>query len=361
MMMDAQQSDSGLKTFVDQIALARENQQTLTIQGGGTKQFYGEQPNTAPIHCLDTRAYSGIVDYEPSELVVTARCGTLLSDLQAQLAQNNQMLGFEPPHFGQGATLGGCIAAGLSGPRRASSGSARDFVLGADLLDSSGQLLHFGGKVMKNVAGYDVSRLLVGSMGILGVITQVSLKVLPMPLASETRVVSLDHAQALVLMNQWATKPLPISATVWRDQQLVVRLEGSEPALAAARKVIGGDAMADAPAFWHSLKEQTLPFFKTAQALWRLSLPSMTPAIDIPGEQWIEWGGSQRWLSSDAPSAGIRELVQGLGGSATVFRGVIEGERFHPMSTGVLALNRSLKQQFDPHAMFNPQRLTKVF
>ncbi len=360
-MIDALQSDSGLKTFVDQIAQARANQQSLSIQGGGTKHFYGEQSDGAPLQCLDTRAYAGVLDYEPSELVITARCGTRLSELQTILAKNNQMLGFEPPHFGQGATLGGCIAAGLSGPRRASSGSARDFVLGADLLDGSGQLLHFGGKVMKNVAGYDVSRLLVGSMGILGVITQVSLKVLPMPLVSETRMVSLDQVQALALMNQWATKPLPISATVWHDQQLAVRLEGSEPALAAARKIIGGDVMSDAPVFWHELKEQSLAFFKSAQPLWRLSLPSTTPAIKIPGEQWIEWGGSQRWLSSDAPSAIIRELVQGLGGSAIVFRGSVDGERFHPMSTGVLALNRSLKHQFDPHAIFNPQRLTKVF
>ena len=335
----------------------------LRLRGGGTKDWYGQQCDGA---VLDTRAYAGIIDYEPTELVITARCGTPLAEIEAALAARKQMLAFEPPHFGPGATVGGVVASALSGPRRASAGALRDFVLGAVLMDGHGERLAFGGQVMKNVAGYDVSRLLAGSMGTLGLILEVSLKVLPLPLREATLRLACAEIAALRLLNEWAGQPLPISASCWHDGVLSVRLSGAEAAVSAALQSLGGELLApdDAAAFWLSLREQTHAFFAGAGSLWRLSLPPHASAVILKGRQLVEWGGAQRWLKldGDADAAGgqrIRQAVAALGGHATLFRG---GDKavgvFHPLAPAVEKIHQRLRQAFDPAGIFNPHRMT---
>jgi len=329
----------------------------LRPRGGGSKDFYGNQPRG---EVLDTRCHEGIVGYEPTELVVTARCGTPLAELEAELARQGQMLAFEPPRFAPQATLGGCVAAGLSGPRRAAAGAVRDFVLGVRILDGTGRDLSFGGQVMKNVAGYDVSRLLAGSLGTLGVILEVSLKVLPRPAAERTLRLAMDEARALDSTNRWAGLPLPVSATAWTGGVLSVRLSGAETAVNAAAARIGGDALApaQAAAFWEGVREQSEAFFDDAVPLWRLSLPSSAPAVPLPGRQMLEWGGALRWWKTGAAAAQVRDAAQRAGGSATLFRG---GDRaggvFHPLSPALAKLHRGLKAAFDPSGILSPGRL----
>ncbi len=345
----------------EQIREAAGRGAALRIRGGGTKDFYGNAPRGEP---LDTRVCAGIVSYEPTELVITARCGTLLSDLNEVLFRQGQFLPFEPPSFGAGATLGGCVAAGLSGPRRASAGAVRDFVLGAKILDGRGQVLAFGGQVMKNVAGYDVSRLLAGSLGTLGVILEVSLKVLPRPPAELTLKFGLPQAKALESLNRWAGRPLPVSASAWRDGELSVRLSGAESALRAAAEKLGGEhaAPAEAARFWEGIREQADPFFAGEAPLWRLSLPSSAPPADLPGEQLLEWGGSLRWLRSGAEAAILRAAAARAGGHATLFRAAekLQGV-FAPLSPLLARLHRELKQAFDPAGILNPGRLYPEF
>lgn len=328
----------------------------LQLRGGGTKDWYGQVPRGA---VLDTRPYCGIVDYDPSELVITARCGTPLTEIESALAEQNQMLAFEPPHFGAGATIGGMVAAGLSGPRRASAGAVRDFMLGAVLLDGRGDVLHFGGQVMKNVAGYDVSRLLAGALGTLGLLLEVSVKVLPKPFAESSRRLAMNQAEALVQLNRWGGQPLPISASVWSDGQLTIRLSGARAAVAAAEQKIGGEPVADADTFWRDLREQDHAFFADAHhALWRLSLPSVAPPITLPGAQMIEWGGAQRWLQTNAASTEIRAAASAVGGHAALHVGDDRAVGvFHPLPTALAAIHQRLKASFDPAGIFNPGRL----
>ncbi|MFM9433361.1 glycolate oxidase FAD binding subunit [Janthinobacterium sp. CG_23.3] len=330
----------------------------LRLRGGGTKDWYGQAPAG---ELLDTRAYAGIVDYEPTELVITARCGTPLAEIEAALAEKRQMLAFEPPHFGPGATIGGVVASALSGPRRASAGAVRDFMLGAVLMDGKGEVLTFGGQVMKNVAGYDVSRLLAGSLGTLGLILQVSLKVLPLPLCVASLRFEADEIAALRMLNEWAGRPLPISASCWHDGALSVRLSGADAAVAAARRELGGEELADAAAFWASLREQTHAFFADAGPLWRLSLPPAASAIILKGEHLVEWGGAQRWLKAGgdaATAAGIRGSVAAAGGHAVLFRGGDKGVGvFHPLAPAVAGIHQRLKLAFDPAGVFNPGRM----
>ena len=352
-----------MEQFRQQILAASAAGKPLRLRGGGTKDWYGQQFDG---EVLDTRAYAGIIDYEPTELVITARCGTPLAEIEAALAARNQMLAFEPPHFGPGATVGGVVACALSGPRRASAGAVRDFVLGAVLMDGHGERLAFGGQVMKNVAGYDVSRLLAGSLGTLGLILEVSLKVLPLPLREATLRLDCAEIAALRLLNEWAGKPLPISASCWHDGVLSVRLSGAEAAVSAALQSLGGAVLApdDAAAFWQSLREQTHAFFAGAGSLWRLSLPPHASAMILKGRQLIEWGGAQRWLKLDgdadaAGSARIRQAVAAAGGHATLFRG---GDKavgvFHPLAPAVATIHQRLRQAFDPAGIFNPHRMT---
>ena len=307
------------KAFSERIRAAAAGKRPLRLRGGGTKDFYGNEPRG---ELLDTRAYAGVVAYEPTELVITARCGTLLGEMHEILDKNNQMLAFEPPGFGPGATLGGCVAAGLSGPRRASAGALRDFVLGSKILDGRGELLVFGGQVMKNVAGYDVSRLLAGSLGTLGLILEVSLKVLPRPPAELTLKLEMPESKALESMNRWAGQPLPVSASAWHDGELGVRLSGAESGIRAAADRIGGEKIApdQAEQFWTGIREQADPFFASEEPLWRLSLPSHAPRIELPGAQLIEWGGALRWFRTNADAAKVRAAAARAGGHATLFR-----------------------------------------
>ena len=344
---------AALTDLVERVQAARAARAPLVIRAGGTKDFYG---NDSPGERLDPRGYAGIVAHEPTELVITARCGTPLAELESVLGAAGQMLPFEPPHFGPGATVGGCVAAGLAGPRRASAGGVRDYVLGVKLLAGTGEVLAFGGTVMKNVAGYDVARLAAGSLGILGVITEVSLKVLPKPVAEATLRLDLDEASALRRMNEWAAQPLPVSATAWRDGALHVRLSGARAAVAEAQATIGGTAL-DGAAFWQGLREQADAFFAGAQPLWRLALPSTAPALGLPGAQLVEWGGAQRWLRSDAPAVEIRARAAALGGHATLFRGGDRRDVFTPLPAPVAAIHRRLKAEFDPAGIFNRGRM----
>ncbi|WP_296946043.1 glycolate oxidase subunit GlcE [uncultured Massilia sp.] len=345
--------------FRERILAAAQERRPLRIRGGGTKDWYGQQVDG---EVLDTRAHAGIVDYEPTELVVTARCGTPLAQVEAELARCGQMLAFEPPHFGAGATFGGAIAAGLSGPRRTGAGALRDFVLGAQLLDGKGDVLNFGGRVMKNVAGYDVARLLAGSLGTLGLLLEISVKVLPRAVAEATLRFELDEADALRKLNEWAGRPLPLSASCWHDGVLALRLSGARAAVEDARRLLGGETMPDCAAFWDDLREQRHAFFLGDAPLWRLALPSTAgPLAAHLGPRLVEWGGAQRWLRApgDAEHAArIRAAATACGGHATLFRG---GDKavgvFQPLAPAIARIHARLRAGFDPAGIFNPGRM----
>ena len=329
----------------------------LRLRGAGTKDFYGEQLEGI---VLDLSRYQGIVHYEPSELVLTARCGTPLSQIEAALAAQGQFLAFEPPRFGADPTLGGSIAAGLSGPGRTYLGAARDFVLGAHLLNGQGETLRFGGEVMKNVAGFDVARLLCGSLGILGVITQVSLKVLPLPRAQVTLRLEWTLAEALQQFNRLGGEPLPLTAAAWHAGAAWLRLAGAAPAVEAACARIGGERVDESPArsFWSALRDLTLPFF-AHEPLWRVSVPSTAPALALEGPVLIDWGGALRWYAGLPASAAVRAQASAAGGTAALFRGAASAgaPRFQPLPDVNLTLHRRLKERFDPKGIFNRSRL----
>jgi glycolate oxidase FAD binding subunit len=363
-----------MQNIVDQLAdtiraAAGKNAQ-IRIRSGGTKDFYGSRAATSANPdggILDATAYAGIVDYEPTELVVTARAGTRLVDLETELSKHGQMLAFEPPRFGAGATLGGCVAAGLSGPRRASAGAVRDFVLGVRMLDGKGADLGFGGQVMKNVAGYDISRLMTGSMGTLGLMLEVSLKVLPLPAMELTLCLPMSEREAIEKMNLWAGKSLPISATCFHDGELTLRLSGAEPAVRAARTMLGGEEIMRGITFWESVREQTHAFFQPGKLLWRLSIKSTTPPLSLQGKQLIEWGGALRWLvidtdvdaDTEALHIAVRQAAQKAGGHATLFRsyGSPAAAVFHPLTPAMMNISQRLKEKFDPMRIFNPGRM----
>ncbi len=337
----------------DRVRAATAARTALRIRAGGSKDFYG---NACDGELLDPRALTGIVAYEPTELVITARCGTSLAELETALDEAGQMLPFEPPHFGPSATVGGCVAAGLAGRRRAAAGGVRDYVRGCTVLTGRGEELTFGGTVMKNVAGYDVARLAGGSLGILGLITEVSLKVLPKPVTESTLRLELDEAAALKRMNEWAGQPLPVSATAWRDGALHVRLSGARAAVSEAQAKVGGETV-DGNGLWPSLREQTDAYFAGTTPLWRISLPSIAPALELAGPQLIECSGAQRWLRSDAPATEIRARAAACGGHATLFRGGERRDVFAPLAGPIAAIHRRLKAEFDPAGIFNRGRM----
>jgi glycolate oxidase FAD binding subunit len=346
-----------VQEFQDRIRAAAAGRKALRLRGGGTKDFYG---NELRGDILDTRGYAGIVAYEPTELVVTARCGTSLLELEKTLDDHAQCLPFEPPQFGAGATVGGCVAAGLSGPRRAAAGALRDFVLGVKLLDGRGQALAFGGQVMKNVAGYDVSRLVAGSLGTLGLIAEVSLKLAPRPQAEATVRLEATQERALELVNRWAGQPLAISATAWHDGELSVRLSGSEPAVRAGTAKIGGSAAQES--LWLTIREQSHRFFSGPEPLWRLALPSSAPPVDLAGRQLVEWNGALRWLKSVEKPSTVREAARRLRGYATLFRAADKSAGcFAPLEPVIARFHRDLKAAFDPHGVFNPGRMYSEF
>ncbi len=326
----------------------------LVIRAGGSKGWYGEDIEG---EVLDVSAHRGIVSYEPGELVLTARCGTPLAEIEALLDQHGQMLGFEPPRFGATSTLGGTLACGLSGPRRPYAGSARDFVLGVEILDGTGQHLKFGGQVIKNVAGYDVSRLLVGALGTLGVLLTASLKVLPRPQAEQTLQFECGEAQAIQRMNEWAGRPLPLSAAAWLSGVLTVRLSGAESSVKAAHGKLGGEVHANGEDFWRGLRDHGAAFFRDDTPLWRLSLPATTPPLAKAGRQFISWGGAERWLKSAAPAVEVRALAAAHGGHATLYSGDKSAGVFHPLPAALMKYQQRLKQQFDPRNILNPGKM----
>jgi glycolate oxidase FAD binding subunit len=371
--MDAM--DNTLREVVERIraAAAAGHAAPLRIRGGGTKDFYGEAPRG---EVLDTTGLRGIASYEPSELVVTVRAGTPLAELEAVLADKGQCLPFEPPHFGApgAATVGGMVAAGLSGPARASVGAVRDYVLGATLVNGRGDLLTFGGQVMKNVAGYDVARVLAGSLGTLGLIAEVSLKVLPVAPAEATLAFDCSQADALRLLNEWGGRPLPLNASCWCERDgagvLTLRLRGAAAAVEAACAHLGGERQDDTAAarWWQSLRDQQAPWFSTAQspdALWRVSVPQTAPVLAWPGAgtPLVEWHGAQRWYRAPAAqAAAVRAAAHAAGGHATLFR-LAPGQdaggtaRFDAMSPPVARIHQALVREFDPHGLFDRTRL----
>ena len=345
----------------------------LRIRGGGTKDFYGGDFHggaAGEAEVLDMAGWTGIVAYEPRELVLTVRAGTPLAQVEAALAAERQMLPFEPPHFSTdrglppdalaagGATIGGIVASGLSGPRRPYAGAVRDFVLGTRVVNGKGEALAFGGRVIKNVAGYDVSRLMAGALGTLGVLTEISFKVLPLPAAETTLAFALSQADAIDAANRWAGQPLPLSACAWSEGTLRVRLSGAPPAVDAAKAKLGGDEDAAGARFWADLREQRLPFFAGDLPLWRLSVPQ-TAAPLVPGHpQLVDWGGGVRWLRGPLDPFTVRSTVERVGGHATLFRG---GDKsagvFHPLPPALMKIHRRLKAAFDPAGILNPGRL----
>lgn len=350
-------ADALVQQFADTIRAAADAKRPLCIRGGGSKAFYG---NTTSGDDLNVTAWRGIVSYEPTELVITARAGTPLIDIEAAMRDKGQMLGFEPPHFAGSATLGGCVAAGLSGPRRAYAGSVRDFVLGVRMLDGRGTDLHFGGQVMKNVAGYDVSRLVTGSLGTLGVILEVSLKALPLPPAELTLCCEQSRTEAIALMNAWAGQPLPVTGTCHVEKRLYVRLAGAASAVKAAAKKIGGEEVTNAAEFWRNVRDHHDVFFSGDAPVWRLSLSSTAAEPDVPGPQLVEWGGALRWLKSDADALSIRKAAHKAGGHATLFRrGNVNVGAFHPLPEAMMQLHRRIKQAMDPAGILNPGRMYK--
>ena len=352
--------DAALEKLSERVRDAGRSSLALRLRGGGTKDFYGQALEG---EVLDTRGYAGIVSYEPSELVITARCGTKLAEVEAAMRERGQQLAFEPPRYaqsGSAATVGGAVAAGLSGPGRQSAGALRDFVLGTRVMDGRGEVLAFGGRVMKNVAGYDVSRLMAGSLGTLGIILEVSLKALPLPVAETTLRLELPEGRAIEQVNRWGGRPLPISASVWNDGSLTVRLSGAAAAVKDASAKVGGSTVEDARArkFWSGIREQTDRFFRNDAPLWRISVPSITPPLGLQGEQLIEWGGGLRWLFSYADARTVREAAQRAGGHATLFRG---GDKsvgvFQPLAPALMKIHRALKREFDPEGIFNRGRM----
>jgi glycolate oxidase FAD binding subunit len=377
-------ANMNVNLFREQILTAAKNKTSLSIEGGSTKSWYGNANSYAK---LDTRPYSGILEYQPEELVITACAGTPLKEIEAALAEKNQVLAFEPPHFGENATFGGAIAAGLAGPGRISVGNLRDFVLGARILDGKGQDLSFGGKVMKNVAGYDVSRLLPGSMGTLSLLLEASVKVLPRPAATTSLRCNITQARALKLLNEWAGQPLPLSASCWigsskgGDGELTIRLAGAAAAVKAAIPLMGAAINATelnpqvATEFWAHLREQQLPVFanlKNDETLYRLALPAICGPLafeNASSEITLEWHGQQRWIKApgdDATFEAMKKIASANGGHATRFkqgadvgsnkqRFTLLSEQAH--STALEAVQARLRAAFDPAGVFATSRL----
>lgn len=342
-----------------QVLEAYKHKTPLKIQAGNSKAFYGRQIDAG---LLDISGHQGIISYEPTELVITARAGTRLSVIESTLKQSHQMLAFEPPAFADNASLGGTIACGFSGPRRACAGAARDFVLGCRIINGRAEKLKFGGQVMKNVAGYDASRLMCGAMGTLGVLLELSLKVIPQAENEITLLHQCDTHQALQNMHRWRKQSYPISASCYDGKYLSIRLSGNKSSITAAQQATGGDILNNGETFWLQLKEQQHAFFNSDKKIWRLSLPSNTPPLNLQGDFLYEWGGALRWLKTDEPADKIRGLLETLGGHATLFRNNDNTvEPFHPLEAGVLKIHQQLKKAFDPENILNPGRLSKDF
>jgi glycolate dehydrogenase FAD-binding subunit len=342
--------------FIDRIAAARAAGTPLYIEAGGSKRHMAGRSCDAPV--LDVSGHRGIVDLLPSELVVTARAGTPLTELAAELAKHRLELAFEPPLFAGKATLGGTLACNLSGPARPWQGSIRDAVLGVQLVNGKAEKLNFGGKVMKNVAGYDVSRLQAGALGTLGLLSEITLKVMPRAEASQTLAYELNGEDAITMMNSKATLPGPLNGAYWVEGRLLLRLSGAEAGVDATARDWGGDVVADSDDEWTALNELTLPFFEGGAPLWRASLRANAPFTTLPAAQLIDWGGAQRWLRGEQDAATLQQHSQQAGGHVSLFRGGDRtGEVKQPLNPIETTLSKRLKQAFDPDSILNPGRL----
>jgi glycolate oxidase FAD binding subunit len=340
--------------LVDQVRAATADSRPLRIVGSDSKRFYGRTVDGTP---LETTGHTGILRHDPAELVLTARAGTPLAEVEQELAAHGQRLPFEPPHFGPRATLGGAVAAGLAGPARAWAGPVRDYVLGARVLTGDGRVLRFGGEVMKNVAGYDVARLMVGSLGVLGVLLDVSLKVLPTPTATRTLALELDGQQALDRFAALSRGALPLTAGSWVNGTLYLRFEGSAETLDEITRRVGGESEADADGIWSSLREQTHSFFSGDRPIWRCTLPPLSPPLSLDGPPLLEWNGLERWFRAE-PGADLFAAAARIGGHATLFRhGPTTAEAFAPLAEPLMRLHRGLKRVFDPAGILNPGRM----
>ncbi len=370
------QPEPALQRLIEQVRGACDRKAPLDIRGGGTKAFYGGVPRGEP---LQTQALRGISSHEPTELVVSVRAGTPLAELEDALAAHGQCLPFEPPRYAgdtdcpnapampRGGTVGGMVAAGLAGPARSSVGSVRDHVLGATFVNGKGELLTFGGQVIKNVAGYDVSRLLAGSLGVLGVICEVSLKVLPVAAATATLAFEANETQALTLFKRWAGQPLPLTAGAWFEDRLHLRLAGAQAAVHAACAQLGGTRLLPdaAAAWWQDVRDHRHAFFgldaaalARGECLWRMSLPATAAPLGLAGRCFIEWGGAQRWLRTDAAAVEVREAAARCGGHAVLFRAADKSPGvFAPLKPPMARIHSALKQAFDPAGILNPGRL----
>lgn len=341
--------------LIEQVKQAASDGTALQIIGGGSKGFMGRTPTGAPISLAE---HSGIISYEPVELVLTARAGTPLSQIKDTLSEHQQMMAFEPPLFDDKATLGGTLACHLSGPARPWSGSIRDHVLGIRLINGKGEHLRFGGQVMKNVAGYDVSRMQAGAMGTLGIISEVSLKIMPKPAASLTIVQDMSAAQAIETMNRLSGQPTPLTGACWLNDKLYLRLAGAKSAVEASSREVQGSVLDDGNRFWDQLREQRLDFFAGDAPLWRFSVKSSAEHV-LSSENWlIDWGGAQRWLRGDFDKNELEAIAENMGGQVSLYcGGNRDGDVFHTQPEALKLIHQRLKHAFDPKAIFNAGRL----
>jgi len=344
--------------FQHQLEHCVDNNIAVNVCGYGSKQFYGRKTDSS-LECLDTSKHQGIISYQPTELVITARSGTRISEIESVLAEKNQMLAFEPPQFNGKGSLGGMVACGLSGPARPFAGSVRDAVLGVSCINGKAEKLVFGGQVMKNVAGYDISRLMTGSMGTLGVLLDVSIKVMPKPEQEITLVLEQNIQQSLTTWEKLGNQALVISASCQLDDQLYIRLSGNHAAVRYAQSIIGGTEYPKGSQFWQQLRDHELAFFNNPRPLWRLSLAPATMPLNIDGSTLTDWAGAQRWIKTSETAEVIRQLCNSHGGHATLFNPTDNNiEAFHPLETGIALLHKQLKQAFDPAGILNPLRMT---
>jgi len=354
-VLEAAPADGDTVTaLADQVRRAAAAETPLRIVGGDTKAFYGRR--TEGGEPLSVAGHRGIVAYDPSELVVVARAGTPLAEIEAAVAANGQMLAFEPPRLGAASTIGGVVAAGLAGPRRPFAGAVRDCVLGATILDGRGQALRFGGQVFKNVAGFDAFRLMAGALGCLGVILEVSLRLAPKPRRETALALELGAAAARTRLAELMRGPTPLSGAFHDGARLHVRLSGGEAGVDAAAAALGGEA--EELSFWDQVRDFAHPALSGDAPLWRLSLPQ-TATIPAVGDvaAW-DWAGAQVWLRTDQPAEALWTAAAAAGGHATLFRGAGAGaEVFQPLAPTVLALHQRLKAAFDPAGVLNPGRM----
>lgn len=348
--------------LVETVKEAYAGKVALSIKGGGSKEFYG-----FPVQgeTLDTTIHAGIISHEPTELVLTARAGTSLQEIEVKLAEANQMLGCEPLFISSNATFGGMLAAGLSGPRRPFTGSISDHVLGCKIINGKGEVLRFGGKVMKNVAGYDVSRLMVGALGCLGIILEATVRVLPQPGAERSFRFDITEDKIAVFINKLTGMGYPVSANVHDQKSLVVRFSAGVQEIenlgASLKQEFPYIEIAEEkrPRFWQELRDQNTEFFNTESDIWRLSVPADSK-LDVKGETLSEWNGAQRWLKTGAGAAAVFDSASKVNGSATLFRtsgSESVGSIFQPLSPALMNWHSRLKNAFDPSRILNPGRM----